>query len=104
MNSVNSSTGFSGFQLRSGFSPRIIPPLIPSLPSDSPPADFDAHGFLQQIQLDVLEAQDSLLSAKISQAHAHNRERRPDPDLKSGDKVLLRTLHWKNEYKRKGDK
>ncbi|RXW11870.1 hypothetical protein EST38_g13985 [Candolleomyces aberdarensis] len=28
MNSVNSSTGFSPFQLKSGFSPHVIPPLI----------------------------------------------------------------------------
>jgi hypothetical protein len=36
MNTVNVSTGFSGFQLRMGRSPRVIPPLIVAPPRDAP--------------------------------------------------------------------
>ncbi|GAW08899.1 reverse transcriptase-RNase H-integrase [Lentinula edodes] len=89
MNTVNSSIGMSGFQLRSGFSPRLIPPLVPSLPATSSEHEFNAHEFLTNIQVDVLEAQDCLLSAKIDQLN---------------DRVMLKTKHRKNEYKRKGEK
>jgi hypothetical protein len=30
MNTVNASTGFTGFQLKTGKSPRLIPPLVPA--------------------------------------------------------------------------
>ncbi|GAW05905.1 reverse transcriptase-RNase H-integrase [Lentinula edodes] len=104
MNTVNSSIGMSGFQLRSGFSPRLIPPLVPDLPPRSSEHEFDAHAFLTNIQVDVLEAQDCLLSAKLDQARAHNRHRRADPVFQLHDRVLLKTKHRKNEYKRKGEK
>ncbi|KAF8832209.1 hypothetical protein HHX47_DHR1001661 [Lentinula edodes] len=104
MNTVNSSIGMSGFQLRSGFSPRLIPPLVPRLPDGSTEHEFDAHNFLKDIQVDVLEAQDCLLSSKLDQVRSHNRHRRADPGFKINDRVLLKTKHRKNEYKRKGDK
>ena len=37
MNTINTSTGFSGFQLLTGQSPRIIPSLWPYLPHLCPP-------------------------------------------------------------------
>ncbi|KAJ3885499.1 hypothetical protein GG344DRAFT_18974, partial [Lentinula edodes] len=104
MNTVNSSIGMTGFQLRSGFSPKLIPPLVPRLPSTSPVHEFDAHDFLKNIQIDVLEAQDCLLSSKIDQVRSHNQHRRADPAFQLHDRVLLRTKHRKNEYKRKGEK
>ncbi|KAJ3891600.1 hypothetical protein GG344DRAFT_7306, partial [Lentinula edodes] len=104
MNTVNSSIGMSGFQLRSGFSPQLIPPLVPNLPANSSEHEFDAHSFLTNIQVDVLEAQDCLLSAKLDQVRSHNHHRRADPAFKINDRVLLKTKHRKNEYKRKGEK
>ncbi|KAJ3806269.1 hypothetical protein F5876DRAFT_50355 [Lentinula aff. lateritia] len=104
MNTVNSSIGMSGFQLRSGFSPRLIPPLVPSLPAKSSEHEFDAHEFLANIQVDLLEAQDCLLSTKIDQVHSHNRHHHADPTFQLNDRVLLKTKHCKNEYKQEGEK
>ncbi|KAJ3873366.1 hypothetical protein F5051DRAFT_295633, partial [Lentinula edodes] len=104
MNTINFSTGMSGFQLCSSFSPRLIPPLIPSLPASSSEHEFDAHEFLANIQVDVLEAQDCLLFAKIDQVRAHNRHCCADPTFQLNDQVLLKTKHCKNEYKWKGEK
>ena len=72
MNAVNKSTGFTPFQLRFGRSPRIIPPLIPAKPSATV-ADIDAWHVIQHLEMDILEAQDNLLRAKISQAVQANK-------------------------------
>ncbi|KIK60262.1 hypothetical protein GYMLUDRAFT_108223, partial [Collybiopsis luxurians FD-317 M1] len=88
MNSVNLSMGFSGFQLHSGFYPYIIPL---QLPSDSPQYHLNAHEFLQQLQLEVLEAQDCLLSAKVDQACSSNKHCMLNPKFEVSDKVLLIT-------------
>ncbi|KAJ3912093.1 hypothetical protein F5877DRAFT_54539 [Lentinula edodes] len=97
MNTINSSIGMTGFQLHSGFSPKLIHPLIPQLPSTSILHEFDTHDFLKNIQMDVLEAQDCLLSSKIDQVHSHNQHRCADPAFQLNDCVLLRTKHRKNE-------
>lgn len=89
----------SGFQLRSGFSPRLIPPLVPNLPAKASEHEFNAHEFLTNIQVDVLEAQDCLLSAKIDQVRSHNHHCRADPTFQLNNRVLLKTKHQKNEYK-----
>ncbi|RXW14161.1 hypothetical protein EST38_g11695 [Candolleomyces aberdarensis] len=61
MNMVNSSTGFSPFQLKSGFSPRVIPPFNSSAEPVPPSAELDlALATLERLRVDVLEAQDSL--------------------------------------------
>ncbi|KAJ3888142.1 hypothetical protein GG344DRAFT_18049, partial [Lentinula edodes] len=104
MNSVNSSIGLSRFQLCSGFSPRVIPPIVPNLPTNTSTDEFNAHEYLTAIQVDVLEAQDNLLSAKLDQVRSHNHHRRADPGFQLGQRVLLKTKHRKNEYKQKGDK
>ena len=64
MNTVNASTGFSGFQLKTGRSPRVILPLIP-LDIDATPEQTTAHEIITQVALDVKEAQDNHLAAKI---------------------------------------
>lgn len=74
MNTVNKSTGFTPFQLRFGQSPRIIPPLIPAKLSATV-ADIDAWHVIRRLEMDVLEAQDNLLRAKISQAVQANKHR-----------------------------
>lgn len=102
MNSVNASTGFSPFQLRMGRSPRIIPPIVPSaLPiTDSPdPADL-----IRLIDLNVSEAKDNLLLAKTIQAFHANQRRGPEEHFKKGDKVMLATLHCRQEYKHRSEK
>lgn len=66
MNTLNRSTGFTPFQLRFGRSPRVLPPIIAN--SQATPADKVATDLLQRMQLSVAEAQDNLISAKISQA------------------------------------
>ncbi|RDB23205.1 Transposon Tf2-9 polyprotein [Hypsizygus marmoreus] len=109
MNTINSSTGFSGFMLKSGFSPRIIPPLllptdIPSIivtpPDDeTPPLDTAAaKSFIDDLTTDFLDAHDSLIAAKISQAHYANHDRALDPHFQIGDKVLLATAHRRRDY------
>jgi hypothetical protein len=105
MNSMNSSTGFSPFQLRLGRSPRVIPPLVPdSLEGLKTREEIDAKNIISQIALDVEEAKDNLLQAKIFQAHYANRHRDAEPKYVVGDKVMLSTLHRRNEYKKKGEK
>ena len=72
MNTVNASTGFSPFQLHIGRSPRLIPPLFDDVivdNEDTYPLDGKAAACLiEQIDTDVLEAQDNLLNAKLAQA------------------------------------
>lgn len=95
MNTVNRSTGFTPFQLRFGRSPRILPPLI-NLPSKTP-ADKLATDLIQHMQLMTLEAQDNLISAKISQAHQSNKSHSPTFPFKTGDMVILSTLNRRCE-------
>jgi hypothetical protein len=78
MNTVNVSTGFSPFQLRMGRSPRLIPPLSPDALPQPESDDQDATAALaliERITLDVAEAKDILLAAKIAQAEFANRHR-----------------------------
>ena len=62
MNTVNSSTGFSPFQLKTGRFPRLIPPLIPTTIPSTTAAEVDARLIISQLELDVKEAQDNLLA------------------------------------------
>jgi hypothetical protein len=57
-----------------------------------------AERFLKALASDFATAQDNLLIAKINQAEFANRSRRPDPHFKTGDKVLLSTLHRRRDY------
>jgi hypothetical protein len=74
MNTVNASPSFSGFQLRMGHSPRIIPLVTPP-PRDAPDEEKLACKIIDQLALDVAEAQDNLLTAKINQAEQANKSR-----------------------------
>ncbi len=105
MNTVNTSTGFSGFQLHLGRSPRLIPTLTTShLPPDLLPTTETALEFLNRITLDTAEAADNLLQAKINQAHHASVNRGPDPHYAVDDLVMLSTTHQRHEYKRKGER
>src|SRR6202453_4485108 len=98
MNTVNSSTGFTPFQLKTGRSPRMIPPLIPGADSGSDTEPTSAADIIQQLNTDVIEAQDNLLEAKIQQAHFANQSHKPEHIYKIGDRVLLSTIKWRREY------
>jgi hypothetical protein len=63
-----------------------------------------AEKLISQIALDVEEAKDNLLQAQIFQSHYANQHRGADPKYAVGDKVMLSTLHRRNEYKKKGEK
>lgn len=76
--------------------------MVPPDPN-SHPTDFEALSFLDRIHSDVSDARDNLLASKVDQARFANRDRRPDPPLSVGDKVMLSTKHRKNEFKRTGD-
>ena len=97
MNMINRSTGFTPFQLRFGKSPRVLPPLLPT--TSSTPADRLASDLLSQMQTREAEAQDNLLTAKISQAFQANKHRSPKFPFKIGDRVVLSTLHRQREFR-----
>src|SRR5207244_1384308 len=64
MNTMNASTGYSGFELRMGRSPRVIPPLVEPTAS-SEPEEFHVAEVMDQITTAVEEAKDNMLSAKV---------------------------------------
>jgi len=103
MNTVNNSTGFTPFQLHMGRSPRIIPPLVPAK-SSATVADVDAWHVICRLESDIMEAQDNLLKAKISQSIQSNKHHSLKFPFTVGSHVHLSTLHCRNEYKLKGDK
>jgi len=90
MNTINKSTGFSPFQLRLGQSPQLIPllitPVVPTMPEET-----RAWELIDKLHLDVLEAQNNLLKAKISQDAYANLTHGPDFELDIGDHVMLST-------------
>ena len=97
MNTMNRSTGFTPFQLRFGRSPRVLPPLFPS--DNHSPADKLAADLIRRMQLDVADAQDHLISAKVSQAFQANKTRTNSFPFKVGDRVVLSTLHRRRDIK-----
>lgn len=69
MNTINASTGYSGFQLCLGCSPRLIPPIILiSLPDNLLPTVPIAKNIIAQITNDIVDAKDNLLQVKAAQA------------------------------------
>lgn len=97
MNTVNASTGFSPFQLKTGCSPHLIPPLVDGIILQLL-EDSDAFKFLDSLQIDVLEAKDNLTAAKIEQAHHANKARAIEHVYNVGDRVLLTTINRQREY------
>ncbi|KAF9441719.1 hypothetical protein P691DRAFT_619522, partial [Macrolepiota fuliginosa MF-IS2] len=69
MNTVSSATGFSGFQLHLGTSPRLILPIVKE-PMDEVESPVQ---FMEQLTGDVGSAMDNLLEAKVTQAHHTNK-------------------------------
>ena len=101
LNTINTSTGYSGFQLKTGHSPRIIPPLIPLDEVDDVARALDV---LQRLHDDIQEAKDNLLKAKVSQAEFVNRHWRDEVVFATVDRVMLSTFHQRRDYLQKDDK
>lgn len=105
MNTVNASTGFTGFQLRMGRSPRVMPPIVPRI--DGLRVDLDtekAELIISELLKDEKEALDNLLQAKVQQAHYANTYRGPEVVYVVGDKVMLSTMNRRTMFKNKAEK
>jgi hypothetical protein len=101
MNTINASTGFSGFQLKTGRSPCIIS-LITPLTTNATAEQTTAHDIITRVTLDVQEAQDNLTAAKICRAYHANEHWAPEDVYEVGDLVMLSTENRRHNYKRKG--
>ena len=94
-NTVNKSTGFSPFQLQTGRSPRILPPITPA---EQRTGRVDVVKLIDQINTDVAEAKDNLMLAKIFQADQANKKRGQEDVYKVNDLVMLSTANRRKEY------
>ena len=99
MNTINSSTGFLGFQLMSGQSPRIVPPLVTTSPSDPL---HNANTILLQLENNVNATKDNLFLTKIMQGVQKNKHRSTEIHYEIGDQVMLSTFHHRREYLQRG--
>ena len=104
MNTINSLTGYSGFQLRLGQSPCVIPPIIPTLlPDNLRSAGSTAENIINQLTNDIADTKDNLIQAKAIQATYANRLCSQEVVYQPGDKVMLSTFHRRRDFKQKGD-
>lgn len=102
MNSVNASTGYTGFQLCMGRSPRVMPPIVPR--DEHLRVDVDtalAESIVSRLLIDECEAKDNLLQAKIQQAFYSNMYRGPEVVYNIGDQVMLSTMNRRTMFKKK---
>ena len=107
MNTVNTSTGFSGFQLMTGQSPGVIPLLLtisspPDHDSEVNNGVADTHMVLQRLEDDIQAAKDNLLLVKVSQAAQKNKGCSAEKLYAIGDKVMLSTFHQQRDYVQTG--
>ena len=103
MNTVNMFTGFSPFQLQMGQSPCLIPPLTAQVTPDTdiPHDDEDSPSaitLIEQLNLDIMEAQNNLLAAKVSQSEFTNQHWSTEDVFMPGDKVMLSTENCHCKY------
>ena len=59
---------------------------------------------IQQLELDVKEAQDHLLAVKVRQAYHTNQHRSEEIIYEEGSLVMLSTKNRRRNYKKKGEK
>ena len=104
MNTVNKSTGFSPFQLRFGWWPCLLPPLVHQPGNQAQPIKCHAKSVIEHMNHDMWEAQDNLLKAKIAQAQQANEKCLNKFPFKISQCVWLSTLHWRQEYKSRDQK
>ena len=97
MNTTNASTGTSPFILKTGCSPRLLPPIVTTTTVEECEGvtceEADAQVFIEAMEEETNAAKDSLLAAKLQQAHFANKDRLPEPVYQVGDKVMLETAH-----------
>ena len=62
--------GFSGFQLKMGRSPRLIPPILDPLPMEfsGTKEAVDMASLIEGIAINVQDVKDALPATKVSQA------------------------------------
>ena len=58
--------------------------------------------FIERINESVSIAKDNYLAAKTVQAHNANKNRRPEPEYKVGDKVMLDSTNIRIRIKKNG--
>jgi len=98
-NSVNATTKMTPTQLLFGTSIRLFPSFRSSEIDTPVPAVSD---FIERINESVDIAKDNQLAAKTLQAHNANKHRRPEPDYKVGDKVMLDSRNIRHRIKKNG--
>ena len=81
--------------------PGVIPLIIP-LSTNATTEQTTTHEIVTHIALDVKEAQDNLLAAKICQAYYTNKYHAPEDIYEVGDLVMLSTENHHCNYKHKG--
>ena len=86
MNTVNKSTGYSGFQMRLGKALRILPPLLP-LPPNPSATYMDARRVIERLSADVADAKDNLMDGRFSSNHVAPRPG-PRPLHPLGNKLV----------------
>ena len=86
-------------QLLFGTSIRLFPSFRSSEIDTPVPAVSD---FIERINESVDIAKDNQLAAKTLQAHNANKHRRPEPDYKVGDKVMLDSRNIRHRIKKNG--
>lgn len=100
-NSIHGSTGASPNFLMYGFQPKS--PLDFLLPKDGPRAKSATYSLIPEVKnfLDTLamhrdSARRAMAKAQEEQASQYNKGRRPVPDFKKGDRVLVNphSLDW----------
>lgn len=72
------------------------------LSADATTEQTTAHKIVTRVALNVKEAQDNLLAAKIHQAYHANKHHAPEDIYKVGDLMMLSTENCSCNYKCKG--
>ena len=94
MNTLNASTGYLDFQLCLGWSPCIIPPIIPtSLPDNLCSAASAAEDVINRLTNDITDAKDNLLQAKMIQTAYANKSHGCEGVYQPGDKPPFHISH-----------
>ena len=94
---VHQSTGKTPFELTLGFNPRLLPAT-----SAVPFAEIDVPAsveFFQELQRDIDEARDAILTAQTRQAQQANKHRRAEVKYKVDDLVMRSTKNYRAQFK-----
>ena len=104
MNTINASMGYYGFQLHLGCSPHLILPIVPtSLPAKLHSTASMAESAISRITMDIADAKDNLLLAKLTQASGANKSHGKEICYQIGYKAMLNTFHRWHNYQQKRD-